>query len=91
MSEKPLQKEIVDYKPKIDENTKIGNTLDTLTKEVAQPVQASPHYRSTELSEITKEKTPRKPEEPVQFLGKQLNTLWPEVRKWLFPLQKMQS
>ena len=67
-----MQKEIIDYKPKVDDNTKTGTTLDTLKKEVAQPVQASPHYRSTDLSDITKDKTPKKIDEPVQFLGKSL-------------------
>ncbi len=72
----PFQKEVVDYKPKIDENANNGHTLDTLTKEAAQPVQAPPHYRSTEqgLKTHGEGKSSYKYDEPMGFIGKSWNT-----------------
>lgn len=44
----PLEKEIIDYKPQIDEVNKVGQTYDEVVQEVEQPLSSGPHQRSLE-------------------------------------------
>ncbi|XP_041483740.1 microtubule-actin cross-linking factor 1-like isoform X4 [Lytechinus variegatus] len=68
---RPLQKEITDYKPKIDNNAKNGQKLDTVIRDTVQPLQSVPHYRSTELGNIGQQDQAQagKFQEPVEFIG----------------------
>lgn len=65
-----MQKEITDYKPKIDNNSKNGQTLDTVIRDTVQPLQSVPHYKSTELGNIGQQDQAGKFQEPVEFMGR---------------------
>lgn len=67
-STQPLEKEIVGYKPEIDDVNKVGQSYDEVIHEVEQPLSLGPHLRSLQAG--SGQTSPRKTRHSMSLLDR---------------------
>lgn len=51
----PFQKDVIDYKPNMDNLNKLGHNFDAVVREVEQSAYKQPHSRSTQVGDKKKD------------------------------------